>query len=470
VQFVDFLLGFILGICILFWQRSRYEARLRGLLRRANRDIAEDSPFSLSSQLAMTLAQKNEVTEANQQRIELYRQIVQQAPVGFLQVDEENCLIWANTQGRTMLGIPSEDSGSPRLLLELVRSFELDDLIEQARRQNQACQKDWTFYPASDDPTVVARQQPRPLRGYAFPLSDRTVGIYLVSRQEAVMLKQQRDRWTSDVAHELKTPLTSIRLVAETLHGRIAPPMQGWIERLINETTRLSNLSLLERESSRCLNLKTVNLTELVHSAWVNLEPLASKKNIRLEFEGDESIPVEVDESRIYRALLNVLDNSIKYSPPRQCVLVQVSVISLGDCPTDPTDASDPDSDLATSDTERSVSPSLAIPLVCIDVVDSGPGFTEDSLPYVFDRFFREDPSRSRYATPALPSTPARSSKSTPAYQSGSGLGLSIVQQIVEAHHGKIEAYNHPDTNGAWIQIHLPQQQPSTRPPFSRNG
>lgn len=462
MRLINFLLGFLLGLVFFLWQRSRYEERLRKLLKRANVDAPQNSPFSLSSQLAMAIALKNEVTESTQQRMEIYRQIVHYAPIGFLQVDEENCLVWSNAQARTTLGISAEDSTPPRLLLELVRSFELDELIDQTRQQEEACQKDWTFYPASDDPTIVARQQPRPLRAYAFPLPDRSVGIYLVSRQEAVTLKQQRDRWTSDVAHELKTPLTSIRLVAETLQGRIAPPMQGWVERLINETTRLSNLvqdlldlSHLERESSRCLNLTTVNMTELIHSAWLNLEPLASKKHIRLEFEGDDYIPIEVDESRIYRAMLNVLDNSIKYSPPRQCVLVQVSVESQ---PLDTKSA-----DVAEPPPELRVSPSFAsIPpmnsWICIDVIDSGPGFSEDALPYIFDRFFREDPSRSRYATASIPISPTAGGGVKPAsYQSGSGLGLSIVQQIVEAHQGRVEARNHPATNGAWIQIHLPQ-------------
>lgn len=482
---LDFLLGLGVGIGILIWQRSRYESRLRNVLKRLDTELSENSPFSLSGQLSMAIALKNEATQAAKQQLEVYHQILRQAPIGFLQVDEENCLVWSNLQARTILGISTEDSNSSRLLLELVRSFELDELIEQTRQQQRPCQKDWTFYPASDDPSVVARQQPRPLRGYAFPLLNKAVGIYLVSRQEAVLLKQQRDRWTSDVAHELKTPLTSIRLVAETLHSRIDPPMQGWVERLISETTRLSHLvqdlldlSHLERESSRCLNFATINLTELIHSAWLNLEPLASKKHIRLEFDGDESIPIEADESRLYRAMLNILDNSIKYSPPRQCVLVQVSVYADPAVTTNPMLA---ESGTALSETSppseplpRAIAPPAASSessWVQIDIVDSGPGFTEDALPLIFDRFFREDSSRSRYASPSTSTANSSNSvQSAPMYQSGSGLGLSIVKQIVEAHHGRIQAKNHPDTNGAWIQIQFPQWQPSSPTEFMKGS
>jgi two-component system phosphate regulon sensor histidine kinase PhoR len=458
VKFAEFLLGLGLGLGLLFWQRSRYEERLRRLLKRADIEFLENSPFSLSSQLAMAIAHQKDDSEATKQQLEVYRKMLHHAPFGFLQVDEENCLIWSNPQARAILGIPVSDAERPRLLLELVRSFELDELIEQTRQSEKPCQKDWIFYPASDDHTIVARQQPRALRGYGYPLLNRAVGIYLESRQEAMMLKQQRDRWISDVAHELKTPLTSIRLVAETLHGRLSPPMQGWVERLIREATRLSilvqdllDLSHLERESSRCLALKTVNLKDLIQSAWLNLEPLASKKHLRLEFEGDAAIPVQVDESRMYRAFLNILDNSIKYSPPRQCILVQATL-----------QPSDTEVDPAAPPSEKSASP----PWVWIDIVDSGPGFTNDTLSHVFDRFFREDPSRARYSTSTdlADSSPTQASTQSPGstgYQSGSGLGLSIVQQIIEAHSGKIMADNHPETHGAWIQIQLPQYPPS---------
>jgi two-component system phosphate regulon sensor histidine kinase PhoR len=106
------------------------------------------------------------------------------------------------------------------------------------------------------------------------------VGVFLENRQEAALLVQQRDRWTSDVAHELKTPLTSIRLVAETLQSRIDPKLKVWVDRLINETLRLSNLvedllnlSRLQGQQSQGLNPKPVDLPQLIQAAWLSLEP-----------------------------------------------------------------------------------------------------------------------------------------------------------------------------------------------------
>jgi two-component system phosphate regulon sensor histidine kinase PhoR len=148
------------------------------------------------------------------------------------------------------------------------------------------------------------------------------VGIYLEDRQEAILIAQQRDRWTSDVAHELKTPLTSIRLVAETIEARVEPSVKIWVDRLIGEIDRITSLvkDLLELGQmdvglAPALSISEVNLADLVRSVWKTLEPIANRKKVSLKYIGDEHISDEqltalVDESRIYRLLLNLLDNS----------------------------------------------------------------------------------------------------------------------------------------------------------------
>jgi two-component system phosphate regulon sensor histidine kinase PhoR len=86
-------------------------------------------------------------------------------------------------------------------------------------------------------------------------------------------------------------------------------------------------------------------------------------------------------------------------------------------------------------------------PVLYLDVIDGGTGFSPKDLPHIFDRFYRADPSRSR---PSLPPTPTEMSQ-------GTGLGLAIVSQIVEAHGGTITAANHPDVGGAWLRLTMPQ-------------
>ncbi|MFQ3638028.1 MAG: HAMP domain-containing sensor histidine kinase, partial [Cyanobacteriota bacterium] len=367
------------------------------------------------------------------------------APVGYLQLDDENRLVWCNREARSLLDIPPKSPNqpdNPRLLLELVRSYELDDLVEQARNSKTLCQKDWVFYPVSPDVLQLTRQRSHVLRGYAVPMPKQQVGVFLESRQESVQLKQQLDRWASDVAHELKTPLTSIRLIAETLQTRLDPALRGWVNRLIGESIRLSDLvqdlldlALIDRESSQCLHLKQVNLPDLVQSAWLNLEPLSRKKQVQLKYQGPESFPVRIDEARIYRVLINLLDNSIKYSPPWETVTVQIR-----------------------AGTMEAVGESRSETGVWLEVFDAGTGFAEQDLPHVFERFYRADPARSR-----LPSSHSSSSEVSNLaeaelhHRTSSGLGLAIVRQIVEAHQGVVLASNHPETGGAWLRIWLPQ-------------
>jgi two-component system phosphate regulon sensor histidine kinase PhoR len=157
------------------------------------------------------------------------------------------------------------------------------------------------------------------------------------------------------------------------------------------------------------LNLTEVNLSAIVRSVWATLEPLANRKQIKLKHIGDEELNWQLDESRIYRLLLNLLDNSIKHSPAMQSITIKTSVV---------------DSNLH------------------IETIDAGAGFPDESLPHIFDRFYQIEPSRTRLGID----------------RGGSGLGLAIVRQIVILHKGSIAAQNHPETGGAWITITLPDQ------------
>jgi len=86
-------------------------------------------------------------------------------------------------------------------------------------------------------------------------------------------------------------------------------------------------------------------------------------------------------------------------------------------------------------------------PLLEINIIDSGVGFAQEDLPHIFQRFYRGDKARSRSIKGEGDSNSL----------DGSGLGLAIVHQILAAHGGTIKAMNHPETGGAWLQIHLPQ-------------
>ena len=416
------------------------------------------NPRSSAAQLALTVTQQQRIQHDLTVQRDGYRAVLEHAPIGFLQIDDENRLVWCNAQARSLLDIqPSEGADPIRLLLELVRSYELDQLVEQTRDVQKPCEQDWIFYPVSPDPNKISQQMGYSLRGYGFPLPNHQVGVFLESREEAETLKQQRDRWASDVAHELKTPLTSIRLVAETLELRVDPAQRGWIQRLINETTRLSNLvqdlldlSHLERSLPQVLSCETVNLPDLIQAAWISLEPLAQKKQLQLDYQGSDHLPVQLDQNRIYRVLINLLDNSIKHSPPWGVVQVKLwgNRAMHNGAPTASNGFSDVDEEWVT-----------------LQVIDAGPGFPESDLPFVFERFYKTDPSRAQISDASLPCVV----KAENAHEvepgagdgqrrSSTGLGLAIVQQIVEAHGGSAEACNHAETGGACLTVRLPNR------------
>lgn len=472
VEVLAFLLGLAVGLALWSWQQSRLNREIGTFLRGRKLDIS-GSTASFTAQIGLILTRQQHSQRQLEQQIEVFRQILHSAPIGYLQVDEENRLLWCNPQVQDLLEIHQDHTSKlPRLLLEVVRSYELDQIIEQTRNDRKPYRKDWIFYPVSSDPSRLSKQQAYALRGYSFPLAEGHVGVFLENRQEALALRQQRDRWASDVAHELKTPLTSIRLVAETLQFRLDPGLRGWVERLINETIRLSNLvqdlldlSQIDRTAPNGLNFKTVDLVELIQNAWINLEPLARKKQLHLDYQGPGRLLVEGDEQRLFRVLINLLDNSIKYSPPWQRIRVYANIgfQSVGEQPVE-------------VQFVENLPLELLNQYVCIEVVDAGPGFPEDALPYVFERFYRVDPARAQWIADqsvelsmAVPNGAQEinlSDQTDPQHKSSSGLGLAIVKQIIEAHKGYVNANNHPETGGAWLRVYLPLHQPNF---FSKN-
>jgi Signal transduction histidine kinase len=215
------------------------------------------------------------------------------------------------------------------------------------------------------------------------------------------------------VAHELKTPLTSIRLLAETLQSRVDAAQAVWVERLLNETLRLSHLvqDLLELSA---LNLgaasrsqwRWVDLASLVQEAWQSVEPLVKPRHQELHLSGLSQIYLWGDEQRLYRLILNLLDNAVKYGKPDSPIHVVLS--------------------------EQGSQ-------VQLEVYDHGPGLPEDQFELVFQPFYRTDTARARS-------------------KGGTGLGLAIVRQIVEVHGGTIQLRNHPQTGGLWVQVELPRK------------
>ncbi|MEH2191573.1 MAG: ATP-binding protein [Nostoc sp.] len=426
------LLGFFLGLAvgIGFWvgqqvQLNRYLGRLLQPLTSHSSNMGLLLTPGLWQKIAMVKQQRQDM----QQSLQTYQDLLDFAPVGYLQVDEENQLLWCNRQAQEILYLQRWQPEQVRLLLELVRSYELDHLIEQTRDRQKPQTGEWIFHPSFDDAAEMSTIKSLALRASSLPLPNGQVGVFLENRQPLLDINQVRDRSFSDLAHELRTPLTSIRLVVETLQIRLEPPLNRWVNRLMQEVDRLINLvqswlDLTQMEANPTIQLqaKAVELRSLITSVWETLEPLAQRQNLSLSYSGPENLWIKADQARIFQVFLNLLDNSIKYSPSSTSIYVEAKILSTKD--REPTS-----------------------PILEINLIDSGVGFSEADLPHVFERFYRGDKAR----------THSPQDGNSIGAIVGNGLGLAIVEQILIAHGGSIKAMNHPETGGAWMQLQFPQ-------------
>lgn len=237
---VAFILGLAIGIGFCLWQQYKQRQQLEQVLNTFQIDNSEVS-LPLMARLRRAIALSNLQQQQLKTQLQIWQLILQVAPIGYIQVDEENQLLWCNQQARQMLNIQRWETGQVRLLLEVVRSYELDELIENTRQKQELCQREWVFHSAWPLSETIGTQSAITICGYGWPLPEGEVGVFLENRQSLVDLVRARDRWLSDLAHEFKTPLTSISLVAEALQSRLEPPGRHWVDRLIKEVNLVLN-------------------------------------------------------------------------------------------------------------------------------------------------------------------------------------------------------------------------------------
>jgi two-component system, OmpR family, phosphate regulon sensor histidine kinase PhoR len=414
------LVGIIIGaLAGFYWFQVKNTAQLQAILNLIDQQ-PDNSPQPLSSRPVLSKLRRSAVWVNNQKEelaaeLQNWQDLWRTAPIGYIQLNADNQIISCNQQAKQILNIKDWQSDQKQVLLAVVRSFELDQLINHTRQTQTASELEWQLYPSYTD--QPADGVATTIRASTVSLPQKAVGIFLENRQPLVAINQARERWTTDLAHELRTPLTSIRLMAETIQNKAEPDIQRWTDRMIPEIDRLTKLvqgflelSQLQETPHQHIKKEPVSLDHLIYDAWHILEPLSSQKQIGWEQTGEKNIKFSADAGRLTQVLINLFDNAIRYSPDHS--KVRVMTHHQGN-------------------------------MIEIDVIDAGSGFNPKDLPHVFDRLFRSDPSRFQ---------PEQISSVT----TGSGLGLAIVKQIVIAHGGTITAQNHPDQGNGWLKIALP--------------
>jgi two-component system phosphate regulon sensor histidine kinase PhoR len=434
-----FLLGLGLGLGILFWSHFRLKAQLKTVLKASPDSDVLMRSFSTTTLIRRQILFLQEQVKQREAYLETWEQLIEQAPLVFLRIDAENHLIACNQQARAWFNIERWPPLRLRLLLELVRSYDLDRLIVQTRQTQEPQVAEWTFHAAITDSRSDRQSNASPtslrLKGYGYALPQGQVGVFIENQQSFQEFAQKRDRFFSDLTHELRTPLTSLSLLAETLEKRLNDPEKRWAGQILKEIERLMalvqdwlDLVSIQENPHQSLHFQTIDLRSILMTAWQSLEPLAQKKSITLAASDLPNLLLEGDPLRLTQVFLNLLDNSIKHSPAHSQIQIQA---------------------------ER---PETATPgQLTLHLIDQGSGFLTQDLPYIFDRLYRGDPAR------------ARERSNTELSRPGSGLGLAIAKEIIQAHGGLIQADNHPQTHGAWLKITLPLTQLpiATTPPLA---
>ena len=210
---------------------------------------------------------------------------------------------------------------------------------------------------------------------------------------------QSRAEFVSNVSHELKTPITSIKVLAESLNTQENVPLevyQEFMQDIVSEIDRESKiiedlLTLVRMDKSAAtLNISSVNMNEMLEMTLKRLKPLAQKKNIELLFESFRPVVAQIDEVKMTQVISNLVENSIKYNVEDGWVHVSLNA---------------------------------DYQYFYIRVEDSGIGIPEESINKIFERFYRVDKARSRET-------------------GGTGLGLAIVKNIILMHHGTIKVHS----------------------------
>ncbi len=208
-----------------------------------------------------------------------------------------------------------------------------------------------------------------------------------------------RLRFVSNVSHELKTPLTSMKVLADSINSMEDAPVElykefmGDIGNEVDRETKIINdlLSLVKMDKSAGdLNISSVNINELLEQILRRLKPIADKQNVELVLESFRPVTADVDEVKITLAFTNLVENAIKYN--RQDGWVHVSL---------------------NADHQY----------FYLKVEDSGIGIPEDSIEHIYERFYRVDKSHSREI-------------------GGTGLGLAITRNVVLMHRGAIKVFS----------------------------
>lgn len=407
------------GMSLIFSHRiiRPMKAMREGAQRFARGDLSWRLTIPETQELAVLADSLNTMAEALEQRVQtLVQQKNEQQAVlssmveGVVAVDMDERVISVNEAGARLLGISPEQSHG-RSIQEVVRNKALQELVGRTIKSHEPVEGD-----------IVLRNDGECfLQAHGTKLHDannRAFGAVIVLNDVTRIrrLETVRRDFVANVSHELKTPITSIKGFVETLlDGAMNEPADAerFLRIVSRQTDRLNAivedillLSCIEDQTDKAkIELEKSSIREMLESAVGVCELQAREKNIRIELECEDRLMARVNAPLMEQAVINLVDNAIKYSETGKTVFVQAS------------------------EAEREL---------LIRVRDQGCGIDPEHQSRIFERFYRVDKARSRK-------------------MGGTGLGLAIVKHIVLVHGGSIGVDSTPG-KGTTFTIYLAKE------------
>ncbi len=331
---------------------------------------------------------------------------------GVLAIDREEKILRLNQAAAALLDLPPEGVVGRRIQ-EVLRKPDLQKFVAEAMR---------SAHPIETEIRLLIRGEERFLQTHGTPLRDATgreIGVLVVLNDITRLqrLENIRRDFVANVSHELKTPITAIKGSVETLlDGALteADSAPRFLEIIARQADRLNAiiedllaLSRIEQEEEKSgIQLAEVNVAVVIQSALQSCQVKARDKQVRFTVECPSDLHCQANALLLEQALINLVDNAIKYSGEGGAIRIAVHAAATG---------------------------------LEIIVRDFGCGIAREHLPRLFERFYRVDKGRSRK-------------------QGGTGLGLAIVKHIVQAHGGQIAVDSTPG-EGSTFTIQLPKAQ-----------
>ncbi|MDA0748246.1 MAG: ATP-binding protein [bacterium] len=430
VIWIATVLGLVFAL-VLSYGSARFVSRpIEGMTRVARRMTAGDFsetvlvPEFSSLELRDLAGALNEMRRQIQERVEQItieksrlEAVLASITEGILVTSRDGRVQMANRAFDKLFGATLPTQG--RMPVELIRNGEVQETIDQTLQSGEAATQRMTMSGVPErhfDVHVAPILQEHACIGAVTVFYDIT---------ELYRLERVRKDFVANVSHELRTPMTAIKGCADTLAGgALADPSaaERFVQTILTHTDRLQLLlddllDLSRLESGKLdLVIEACRIRDVVGLAVSSVKQTADERKIALDVRVPENLHAHCDAKLIVQAVINLLDNAVKYTPSGGHVVVLTRQVEEGEVGGEGRSTSALAPLVVPEDRDgtgalRNKNQSRFV----LEVVDTGIGISSDALPRVFERFYRVDKGRSRS-------------------MGGTGLGLSIVRHIVEAH------------------------------------